>query len=83
MRSKFLRLNLRDFLKGLLYALLSAVIAFLAQELQSGAPLDLILLKKVGLVALATFLAYLSGNLFQNSEGKFFTKEPISVNKKK
>jgi inner membrane protein involved in colicin E2 resistance len=76
MRSKFLKLNLRDFLKGLLYAVVAAVLTTADQAVLAGAPLDLVLLKKVGLVALATILAYLSANIFQNSEGKFLTKEP-------
>ena len=76
MRSKFLSLNWRDFFKGLLYAVVAAVFAAADQALLAGEPLDLILLKKVGLVALATILGYLSANFFQNSEGKFLTREP-------
>ena len=76
MRSKFLLLNLRDFLKGLLYALASGIITFLHEWILTGQPLDITVLKPMGLVALSTLLAYLSANLFQNSEGKFLKLEP-------
>jgi hypothetical protein len=76
MRSKLFSLNLRDFLKGMLYAILSAVITFAASQLQGGVPLDLELLKKCGMVALSTLIAYVGANLFQNSKGEFLTKEP-------
>ncbi len=72
MRSEFLKLNARDFFKGAIYAVLSAVVAFLAAQFQQGTvSLDLALLALIGKVALSTFIAYVAGNLFQNSEGKF------------
>jgi hypothetical protein len=73
-RSKFMSLNTRDFLHGLVYAVGAAVLTALEQALAAGAALDLNLLKKMGLVALATLLSYLSANLFQNKEGKFTFK---------
>jgi hypothetical protein len=76
MRSNFLNLNLRDFLKGLLLAVITAVVAFLYEKLLAGVPLDLELLKAVGMTALASFLAYLLKNLFTNSQGEILTPEP-------
>jgi hypothetical protein len=75
MRSKFFAINLRDFLRGLVYALIAAVVAFLNEWIIAGNPLDVTMLKPMGLVALATLLAYISGNLFQNSKGEFFQLE--------
>jgi hypothetical protein len=76
MRSNFLNLNLRDFFKGLVLAVITAVVAFLYEKLLAGVPLDLELLKAVGMTALAAFLAYLLKNLFTNSAGEILTPEP-------
>jgi hypothetical protein len=76
MRSNFLNLNLRDFFKGLVLAVITAVVAFLYEKLLAGVPLDLTLLKAVGMTALAAFLAYLLKNLFTNSQGEILTPEP-------
>jgi hypothetical protein len=51
---------------------ISSVVAFAASQFQQGAVvLDLAFLGLLGKVALSTFIAYVAGNLFQNSEGKF------------
>lgn len=69
-RSKFLSVNWRDFLKGLLLAVLSAVITFVYELLQAGPVVfDKELLAKVGMIAASTVLAYLLKNLFENSDG--------------
>lgn len=68
-RSNFLNLNWRDFLKGLLLAVLSAIVTFIYQVVQAGTAFDAEFFKAVGVVAITTLLAYLSKNLFENSEG--------------
>lgn len=68
-RSNFLNLNWRDFLKGLLLSILSAVITFVYGVVQSGTSFDGEFFRAVGVVAITTLLAYLSKNLFENSEG--------------
>ena len=75
-RSKFLTLNWRDFLKGLLLAVLSAVITFLYELLQAGPVVfDKELLTKAGMIAVSTVLAYLLKNLFENSDGSLAKPE--------
>lgn len=74
-RSDFLNLNGRDYLKGLIVALLTAVITFLYEWIAAGKPLDLSLLKTVGLVALSAGLAYLLKNLGTNSSGQILKTE--------
>ncbi len=69
-RSKFFSLNLRDFLKGLLLALLSAVVTFLYEVVQAGTAFDAEFFKALGIVAVTTLLAYLGKNLFENSSGE-------------
>ena len=75
MRSKFFTINLRDFLKGLLYAILASVFAVIQSAITAGALFEPATWSLVGTVALSTFLAYLGANLFQNSKGEFLTKE--------
>lgn len=68
-RSSFLKLNWRDLAKGLLLAVLSAVITFAYNAIQGGIALDGEFLKKAAMVAVATVLSYLLKNLFENSNG--------------
>jgi VIT1/CCC1 family predicted Fe2+/Mn2+ transporter len=68
-RSNFLKLNWRDLLKGLLLAVLSAVITFVYTAIQGGIVIDGEFLKRAGMVAIATVLSYLLKNLFENSNG--------------
>jgi len=74
-RSSFLTLNWRDLLKGLLLAVVTAVITFFYNMIQTGVPLDVEILKKAGMVAIATVLAYLLKNLFENNEGTLVTSD--------
>lgn len=76
MRSKFLALNLKDFFKGLIVAILTAVITFVYSALEAGTLFEAGVLKKIGLIALATLLSYLLKNLFTNSQGEVLTVEP-------
>jgi len=71
-RSSLFALNLRDFLKGAGYAVISAVVIFVADLFKAG-PLafDMVLLASVGKVALATLIAYVAANFLQNSKGNF------------
>jgi VIT1/CCC1 family predicted Fe2+/Mn2+ transporter len=75
MRSLFLQLNFRDFFKGLVLAVLAAIITWAYEAVQAGTLFDPASLKAVGMVALAAILAYLVKNLFQNSQGEMFTPE--------
>ena len=78
MRSKFLALNARDFFKGLIVAVVTAVITFLYNLIQVG-PLvfDKVLLESIGMTAITAMLAYLMKNLFTNTSGEIATKEPV------
>jgi molybdopterin-binding protein len=75
MKAKFLSLNARDFLKGLVVAVVAAVLTFLTNELTAGSTIDLKLLKRIGVTALIAFLSYLTKNLFTNSKGEMLTPE--------
>jgi hypothetical protein len=67
MKTKFLRLGFRDFLKGLVLALITAVITFLTNELAANSTIDAELFKRIGITALIAFLSYLVKNLFTNN----------------
>ena len=75
MRSKLFLLNARDFLKGLVLAIITAVMTFLINELQTGAPIDYELAKRVGVTALIAFMSYVVKNFLTNSEGQLLTAE--------
>lgn len=75
MKAKFLTLDRRDFFKGLIIAVLTAIGTFLANELQAGSTIDLALLKRIGISALIAFIAYLTKNLFTNSKDEILTPE--------
>ena len=75
MKSKLFTLNVRDFLKGLLVAVLTAVITFAYEAIQTGELFSMAALKKMGLVALGAMLAYLLKNLFTNSQDEVLTPE--------
>lgn len=75
MKSKLFKLNMRDFLKGMLYAILAAILTVIQSALTAGTLFDKATWTLVATVALSTLLAYLGGNLFQNSKGEFLSKE--------
>lgn len=74
-RSDFLSVNARDFFKGLILAVITAVVTFLYEKILAGEPLDIALLKSAGMTALAALLAYIIKNFFTNSNGDILTPE--------
>lgn len=74
MRSKFLNLNFKDFSKGLIVAVLTAVITYLYEAVQTG-DFTAIDWKTVGFTALSATIAYLMKNLVTNSDGEVATAE--------
>lgn len=75
MGSKFLQLNAKDLLKGLLMAVLGALITGVYQLFQSESALNWVTIKPVLLVAVASGLGYLIKNLFTNSTDEFLKLE--------
>lgn len=70
--SKFLTLNWADFGKGLLLAVLSAVLTLIVSLLkEKGFDLTSTDLSAILQIAVTTLVAYLGKNLFTNSEGQF------------
>jgi len=73
MKSTFLNLNSADFLKGLIVAVITAVISVVYTTLQSG--VVIINWKDVTIAAATAALAYITKNLLTNSTDQFLTKE--------
>jgi len=75
MKSDFLRLNAKDFLKGLLVAIIMTFIASLNAVLQDGTfDFTWLIMKPVVMSSVGAGLAYLIKNFFTNSEGKIGTE---------
>jgi hypothetical protein len=75
MKAKLFQLNARDFIRGGIVAVFSAIAAFLYDSLNRGDVIDAIMFKKVGMAALAALFGYLATNLITNSTGQILTKE--------
>jgi len=72
--SKFLTLNIKDLLKGVIVASLTAILGGLYAIIQTGAFPTIADRKAMGMAALWAWLAYLLKNLFTNQEGDLLTK---------
>lgn len=73
--SKFFNLNLQDFIRGFVVAVLTAFATVLYQTLESGAFPSPAQLKVAGINAAAAGVGYLLKNFLTNSENKMLTKE--------
>lgn len=76
MKSKFLTLDINDFLHGLFIAFMTAIIAGALDMLQKGAAFDWITIKPVLIAAISAALSYLLKCLTTNSRNQMFTREP-------
>jgi len=76
MKSKFLSLDLKDFLRGLLIAFLTAVISGVIELLDTGVIFTWLTLKPVLIAGISGALAYLLKCLMTNSKDEMFKREP-------
>jgi accessory gene regulator protein AgrB len=75
MRSKFLRLNTRDFIKGMIVTVICTIITGIYQLIVNGGNINCITLKPVFIAAVGSALSYLTKNLLTNSKGEFMNSE--------
>jgi hypothetical protein len=75
MRSKFLRLNSRDFIKGIIVAIFCTFITGLYQLIANGGVINWLTIKPVVIAAIGSGVAYLTKNLLTNSKGQFMKGE--------
>ena len=74
--SKFFKLNKKDFIKSLYMTILSSLLSGAYTITAQGTIPNLSQLKSIGLIALSAGVAYIVKNLFTNSDGTTFSKEP-------
>lgn len=79
MSSKFLRLNRRDFIRGLIVTVICTLITGIYQVIASGFEFNWITFKPVLIAAIGAGISYLTKNLLTNSEGKFMTYEQSAL----
>jgi hypothetical protein len=75
MRSKFLRLNTRDFINGLIVAIFCTFITGFYQLIANGGVINWITIKPVVIAAIGSGVSYLTKNLLTNSKGEFMRRE--------
>jgi hypothetical protein len=75
MRSKFLRLNSRDFIKGLIVVIFCAFITGFYQLIANGGTINWVTIKPVVIAAIGSGVSYLTKNLLTNSKGEFMRRE--------
>lgn len=73
MKSVFASLNVQDFFKGMVVAVLSAVVTFLYNSMESGTVV--LNWKAIATTSITAALAYIIKNYLTNSEGLFLKKE--------
>lgn len=71
MNSEMFSLKIRDFLNGVVTAIIGAVLVFIQQSLTSNQPIDY---KTISIVALTAGLSYITNTYFSDSDGKFLGK---------
>jgi hypothetical protein len=77
MKSKFLQLNAKDFFRGLLIAILTAIITGLIDILDNGAIFTWVTMKPVLIAGISAALSYLLKCLATNSQDQMFKREPL------
>jgi hypothetical protein len=75
MRSKFLRLNSRDFIKGLIVVFICTFITGIYQVIACDGVISWITMKPVIIAATGAAISYLTKNLLTNSQGEFMKTE--------
>jgi hypothetical protein len=75
MKSKFLRLNSRDFINGLIIVVFCTFLTGFYQLIANGGVINWMTIKPVVIAAIGSGVSYLTKNLLTNSKGKFMRSE--------
>lgn len=75
MKAKFLTLNRRDFIKGMIVVVFCTFITGFYQLIANGGTINCITMKPVIIAAIGSGVSYLTKNLLTNSKGEFMRKE--------
>jgi hypothetical protein len=77
MRSNFLTLNARDFIRGMIVVIICTLVTGLYQLLANGGVVNWLTIKPVVIAALGSAVSYLTTNLLTNSKGDFMSGEAV------
>lgn len=77
MKSKYLTLNAKDFFRGLLIAVLTAIITGVINILDNGAVFTWETIKPVLIAGISAALSYLLKCLVTNSQDQLLKREPV------
>ena len=66
------KINLLDLLKGIVIAIISAILGYLYESLSNG---KIIRFREIGVVSLTSFLGYITNRFFSNSKGQYLKKD--------
>ena len=75
MRSKFLRLNAQDFIKGVIVVVICTFLTGMYQLIANGGTVSWLTVKPVVIAAIGSAVSYLTKNLLTNSKGDFMRTE--------
>jgi hypothetical protein len=76
MKSKLFKLNVRDIVRAVVMAFITALLTGTYKIIQTGATLDWVTFRPVVMASFAAAIAYLLKNVLTNSNDEMFTKEP-------
>jgi hypothetical protein len=76
MRSKFLRLNTRDFIKGIIVVIICTFLTGIYELIANGGVVNWLTIKPIVIAAVGAGISYLTKNLLSNSKGDFLRTEP-------
>jgi len=76
MRSKFLRLNTRDFIKGIIIVIICTFLTGIYELIANGGVVNWLTIKPIVVAAVGAGISYLTKNLLSNSKGDFLRTEP-------
>lgn len=76
MRSKFLRLNTRDFIKGIIVVIICTFLTGIYELIANGGVVNWLTIKPIVVAAVGAGISYLTKNLLSNSKGDFLRTEP-------
>ena len=75
MKAKLFTLHVRDLVKGLILATITAALTLFVNELQAGSQFDKALLKRILIGSAIAFVSYILKNFLTNSQDQFATPE--------
>ena len=77
MKSRYLTIDSRDILKGILIAFMTSVLAGILKIFETGAAFDWPTIKPVLIAGACAAISYILKNFMSNSRDQLFKREPV------